>query len=135
MTSTGKVAVAEFVATFALVFIGAGAIVAVGLGLDLTGVALAHGLVLAIMVSITAHVSGGHINPAVTISLWVAGKTPTPIVLVYIAAGVLIVGACVVAAWPSTVEPAQPRVSDAVPLRARIVRAARGLAVRDGRTR
>ena len=37
MTSTGKVAVAEFVATFALVFIGAGAVVAVGLGLDLTG--------------------------------------------------------------------------------------------------
>ena len=89
MTSTGKVAVAEFVATFALVFVGAGAVVAVGLGLDLTGVALAHGLVLAIMVSITAHVSGGHINPAVTISLWVAGKTPTPIVLVYIAAQLL----------------------------------------------
>ena len=89
MTSTGKVAVAEFVATFALVFIGAGAVVAVGLGLDLTGVALAHGLVLAIMVSITAHVSGGHINPAVTISLWVAGKTPTPIVLVYLGAQLL----------------------------------------------
>jgi aquaporin Z len=89
MTSTGKVAVAEFVATFALVFIGAGAVVAVGLGLDLTGVALAHGLVLAIMVSITAHVSGGHINPAVTIGLWVAGKTPTPTVLVYIVAQLL----------------------------------------------
>jgi aquaporin Z len=89
MTSTGKVAVAEFVATFALVFIGAGAVVAVALGLDLTGVALAHGLVLAIMVSITAHVSGGHINPAVTIGLWVAGKTPTPTVLVYIVAQLL----------------------------------------------
>jgi membrane protein len=57
------------------------------------------------------------------------------LVLVYIAAGVLIVGACVVAAWPSTVEPAQPPASESLPLRARIVRAARGLAVRDGRTR
>jgi len=42
--STGKAAVAEFVATFALIFIGAGAVIAVSLGLDLTGVALAHGL-------------------------------------------------------------------------------------------
>ena len=58
MESTGKAAVAEFVATFALIFIGAGAVVAVSLGLDLTGVALAHGLVLAIMISITAHISG-----------------------------------------------------------------------------
>ena len=47
------------------------------LGLDLTGVALAHGLVLAIMVSITAHISGGLVNPAVTIGLWVAGKIPS----------------------------------------------------------
>ena len=74
--STGKAAVAEFVATFALIFIGAGPI-AVSLGLDLTGVALAHGLVLAIMVSITAHISGGQVNPGVTIGLWVARKIPS----------------------------------------------------------
>jgi YihY family inner membrane protein len=54
------------------------------------------------------------------------------LVLVYIAAGILIVGACVVAAWPSTVEPRPAQPSAPVPLRARIVRAARGLAVRDG---
>ena len=77
MESTGKAAVAEFVATFALIFIGAGAVIAVSLGLDLTGVALAHGLVLAIMVSITAHISGGQVNPGVTIGLWVAGKIPS----------------------------------------------------------
>jgi aquaporin Z len=75
--STGKAAVAEFVATFALIFIGAGAVIAVSLGLNLTGVALAHGLVLAIMVSITWHISGGLVNPAVTIGLWVAGKIPS----------------------------------------------------------
>jgi membrane protein len=57
------------------------------------------------------------------------------LVLVYIAAGILIVGACVVAAWPAALEPPPAREADPAPLRARLVRAARGLAVRDGRTR
>ncbi len=80
MESLGKAAVAEFVATFALIFVGAGAVItAVGTGqLNLVGVALAHGLVLAIMVSLTGHISGGLVNPAVTIALWVAGKMSTP---------------------------------------------------------
>lgn len=77
MESTGRAAVAEFVATFGLVFIGAAAVILSASGvLDLTGVALAHGLVLAVMVSITAHLSGGFANPAVTIGIWVAGKIP-----------------------------------------------------------
>ena len=72
MESLGKAAVAEFIATFALIFIGAGAVITSSAGdLDLVGVALAHGLVLAIMVSITGHISGGLVNPAVTIALWV----------------------------------------------------------------
>jgi aquaporin TIP len=74
----GRAVVAEFVATFALIFIGAGAVIQYNSGkLDLTGVALAQGLVLAIMVSITAHISGGLVNPAVAISLWVTGKLPS----------------------------------------------------------
>jgi aquaporin Z len=78
MESTGKAAVAEFVATFALIFVGAGAVIVASSGqLDLVGVALAHGLVLAVMVSVTGHVSGGHVNPAVTIALWAAGKIGT----------------------------------------------------------
>ena len=90
MENTGKAAVAEFVATFALVFVGAGAVILNANGqLDLTGVALAHGLVLAIMVSITWHISGGLVNPAVAISLWVTGTIPTT------RAGVLIAAALV----------------------------------------
>ena len=78
MESLGKAAVAEFVATFALIFIGAGAVITSSAGnLDLVGVALAHGLVLAIMVSITGHISGGLVNPAVTIALWTSGKIST----------------------------------------------------------
>jgi aquaporin Z len=86
LENTGKAAVAEFVATFALIFIGAGAVILNANGqLDLTGVALAHGLVLAIMVSVTAHISGGLVNPAVAISLWVTGRLSTS------RAGVLII--------------------------------------------
>lgn len=85
MESIGKAAVAEFVATFALVSVVAGAVILNANGqLDLTGVALANGLVLAIMISITAHISGGLVNPAVAISLWATGRLPT------VRAGVLI---------------------------------------------
>lgn len=61
----------EAIGTFALTFIGAGAIMTGG---DLLTVALAHGVVLAIVVSATMNVSGGHINPAVTLSMMVCGK-------------------------------------------------------------
>lgn len=77
MESTGKACVAEFVATFALVSVGAGAAILYANGqLDLTGVALASGLVLAVMVSVTVHISGGLVNPAVAISLWVTRRLP-----------------------------------------------------------
>ena len=89
MDSNGKAAVAEFVSTFTLIFVGAGAVIATNLGLDLTGVALAHGLVLAIMVSITAHISGGFVNPAVTIGLWVAGKIDSPRAVILVGAQLL----------------------------------------------
>jgi len=59
-------AAAEFVGTFALIFIGVGAIAAGAAG-GLTGIALAHGLAIAVMVSAVGHISGGHFNPAVTL--------------------------------------------------------------------
>lgn len=87
MESTWKAAVAEFVATFGLIFIGAGSVIMAGpSGSGLVGVALAHGLVLAIMVSVTAHISGGVVNPAVAIGLWVAGKLGGLRTVVYIVA-------------------------------------------------
>lgn len=72
-----KALVAEFIGTFTLIFIGVGAIAAnqmTGGSVGLTGVALAHGLAIAVMISATAATSGGHLNPAVTIGLLTAGK-------------------------------------------------------------
>lgn len=72
-----KALIAEFIGTFALIFIGVGAIAADQItngALGLTGIALAHGLAIAVMVSATGATSGGHLNPAVTCGLWSAGK-------------------------------------------------------------
>jgi len=85
MENTGKAAVAEFIGTFALIFFGAGTFIATQGG-DLVAVALAHGLAIAIMVSMMAHLSGGVFNPAIQIGLWVTGKMPSARTAVYIVA-------------------------------------------------
>jgi len=75
-----KALFAEFVGTFTLIFIGVGAIAAdyITAGkVGLTGIALAHGLAIAVMASATAVISGGHLNPAVTIGLLCAKKIDT----------------------------------------------------------
>lgn len=77
---------AEFLGTFALVFIGAGSVVVAGpSGSGLVGVALAHGVVLAVMVSVLGHISGAHFNPAVTLGVWVVRKITTQRALLYMA--------------------------------------------------
>jgi len=62
---------AEFVGTLLFVFLGVGSIVASSGPL---GVALAHGVGMAIIVSMTMSISGGHINPAVTFGVWIANR-------------------------------------------------------------
>jgi aquaporin Z len=71
---------AELVGAFALTFVGAGAIMS---GAGLVGVALAHGFVIAVMVSAVGHISGGHFNPAVTFGFLLAGRLKPVIAAVY----------------------------------------------------
>jgi MIP family channel proteins len=71
-----KQCVAEFVGTFTLIFVGIGAIAnnTPGAGLGLLGVAFAHGLAIAVMVTATGAISGGQLNPAVTFGLLIGGQ-------------------------------------------------------------
>ena len=103
-------AVAEFVGTFALVFVGVGAIVS---GSGLVGVALAHGLVIAVMASAVGHISGGHFNPAVTLGFLVTRRMDAALAGIYLATQL---AAAVVAALAlRAVFPEQANLDNGVP--------------------
>jgi MIP family channel proteins len=83
-----KQCVAEAIGTFALIFVGVGSIYASTLpstGLGLLGVALAHGLTIAVMVSAVGGICGGQLNPAVTFGLWVGGQNTSGKSIAYLA--------------------------------------------------
>lgn len=66
---------AEFLGTFALIFVGCGAVLSDTFArFGLLGIAAAHALVLAIMITSLMHISGGHFNPAVTVGLLVGKR-------------------------------------------------------------
>src|SRR5687767_2545162 len=89
----GRRAAAEVIGTFWLVFGGCGSAVlaaafpAVGIGL--LGVSLAFGLTVVTMAYAIGHISGCHLNPAVSIGLWASGRFPRGELLPYILAQVL----------------------------------------------
>jgi len=78
MPSLARRLTAEALGTFGLVFIGAAVVVVNGgfpnSGIGLLGIALAHAVVLSVMVTATMTISGGHLNPAVTAGLLVARR-------------------------------------------------------------
>ncbi|HJQ65296.1 MAG TPA: MIP family channel protein [Gemmatimonadales bacterium] len=90
---------AEVLGTFFLVLIGAGAIVVDGYSrgaVGHTGIALAFAFVVTAMVYALGHLSGAHINPAVTIAFWFARRFPRRDVIPYISAQLL---GAVAASW------------------------------------
>src|SRR6266487_2122328 len=90
---------AEFVGTFAFVFVGAGSVLSIAKalapaivnaqaldvygGLTLVGVALANGLAIAVLVSAVGHISGGHLNPAVTLGFLITRRIAPSLAVVY----------------------------------------------------
>jgi glycerol uptake facilitator-like aquaporin len=87
---------AEFFGTFAVVFFAAGALCAdqylraSGQGsITILGLALAYGLTVGIMVTAIGHISGGHLNPAVTVGFWVSRRLSTMQALLYAVAQLL----------------------------------------------
>ncbi len=84
---------AEFIGTFWLVLGGCGSAVLAAafpdVGIGLAGVSLAFGLTVLTMAFAIGHISGCHLNPAVTVGLWAGGRHPAGEVLPYIVAQVI----------------------------------------------
>jgi MIP family channel proteins len=92
MQKTLRPLVAEFIGVFLFMFITAGAIVLNqyrdGI-IGLAGIAAAQGVTLAIAVTATMNISGGHLNPAVTLGLWSVGRIGWKQAGLYVVAQVL----------------------------------------------
>ncbi len=84
-----SVLTAEAIGTFLFFFVGAGAVILTSHGGGdggLLGIALAHGLALAVLVSSLGAVSGAHFNPAVTLAVLITGNITLPRAMLYVAA-------------------------------------------------
>jgi aquaporin Z len=103
MPSLLRRSIAEAIGTFGLTFIGVGSVAAKyypDANYGVYGIATAHALVLAVMVTATMAISGGHINPAVTVGLLVARRTTPQTAVAYIVAQLIgaVVGALAIKA-------------------------------------
>lgn len=130
--SITRSALAEAVGALALIFLGAGSIIAdqiTGGKIGATGIAFAHGLAIATMVAAAGHVSGGHFNPAVTLGFVATRRMPVGTGITYILAqliGASIGGLLLTAVFP---EAARGAVNLGTPALGRGVSAGTGIVV------
>ena len=92
MRNTLRLMVAEFIGTFFLCFAGIGAIVSETYragSVGLMGIAAAHGIALAVAVTATMNISGGHLNPAITIGALSLGRIDARKAVLYIVSQLL----------------------------------------------
>ena len=75
---------AELLGTFVLVFMGTGSAVVAGKYIGFLGISLAFGISVLVMVYAIGHISGCHINPAITIAMLLNGKIPAKDAVIYI---------------------------------------------------
>ncbi len=107
---------AEFFGTFALVFAGTGAITindVSGGAITHVGIALTFGLIVLAMIYTVGDVSGAHLNPAVTLAFWVAGRFPARSILPYL--GAQLGGAVAASALLRFLFPAHPTLGATFP--------------------
>lgn len=97
---------AEFIGTMLFVLIGAGSVVANVTGpAGALGIALAHGIGLAVLVTIMMPISGGHLNPAVSVALWIGNVIDAKTLGKYVAAqllGAIVAALLIKALFPSS---------------------------------
>lgn len=116
MTGNLKSYTAEFIGTFALIFVGAGSIcmdALTGGKVGLTGIALAHGLTIMSMAYAYGAVSGGHFNPAVTIAMLINRRIEAIKGVFYIASQLL--GAALAGLFLNTILHNYPELSASSP--------------------
>jgi aquaporin TIP len=118
--------IAEFVGTFTLIFVGMGSIAFIQSNL-LVGVALAHGLAIAVMASAVGHISGGHFNPAVTLGFLVTRRIVPSLAALYWLAQ--LAGATLAALALRGLFPSEANLDTGVPVVNQTINAGQGVAI------
>lgn len=108
--------VSELIGTFALVFIGTGAVIVNDTRdgvITHVGIAIAFGLIIMVMIYAVGEISGAHFNPAVTVAFWVTGRFPMSEVAPYI--GAQVAGAVAASLSLRFLLPAHPNMGATLP--------------------
>jgi aquaporin Z len=111
-----KKLLAEFIGTYCLLFAGTGAIIIndiSGGAVTPLGIALTFGLIVFAMITALGGISGAHLNPAVTLGLFLAGRFPGDAVVPYVVSQ--LIGAVAASATLLTVFPQHPTLGGTVP--------------------